>query len=706
MPTSQQNDTAGSLRAVVIAMVCFAVLISCTVNEPEVAIDTSVNIGEHSIPDSDNTFGDWPKHGRNHFEQRFSPLSAINKNTVERLGLAWEHNMASLRGLEATPIVIDGVMYVTSTWSRVSALNAKTGKLLWAYDPQVPRAWAGKVCCDVVNRGVAVAAGKVVFGSLDGRLIALNANDGSVLWEVDTLPDREQWYSITGAPRIVGNRVFIGNGGAEYSVRGYVSAYDLNNGDLLWRFYTVPNSVDGPFDSAAMETAAKTWSKSSALDGAGGTVWDSMAYDPALDLLYVGTGNGSPWPKYTRSPGGGDNLYLASILALDPASGELVWHYQTTPGETWDFTATQHMVLADLDIQGQTRKVLMQAPKNGFFYVLDRQTGGLLSAQNYVYVNWASHIDMNTGRPVETGLADYEKQDRYVFPSAAGGHNWQPMSFSPDTGLVYFTARDIGWVHSMAEDKWFTYGADNLEALIGEQSVPETSGYLKAWNPVEQRLEWEIAIPNIWNGGVLSTRGGIVAFGTAMGDLQLVDASSGSLLKTINTGTGIIAPPISYLIDGEQYIAVLAGWGGPAFNTLQGNEALLEYENRGRLMVFKLDGGPVSLPLTREPPGAFPKPPVSSASAEQIERGRQLYVLHCGACHGVYDSIPMLPDLRRMTEATHQLFERIVLGGIYEAKGMPSFADALSSEDTFAIRAHIIDRARKAGRLTVELPEP
>ncbi|MFK7731149.1 MAG: PQQ-dependent dehydrogenase, methanol/ethanol family, partial [Pseudomonadales bacterium] len=627
--------------------------------------------------------------------------NAINKNNVERLGLAWEHNMASMRGLEATPIVIDGVMYVSSTWSRVSALNAKTGKLLWTYDPQVPRSWAGKVCCDIVNRGVAVAAGMVVFGTLDGRLIALNADDGKATWEVDTLPDKEQWYSITGAPRIVGNRVFIGNGGAEYSVRGYVSAYDLQKGSLLWRFYTVPDSVEGPFENSALEKAATTWSKDSSLSGAGGTVWDSMAFDPDLNLLYVGTGNGSPWPKYKRSPGGGDNLFLASILALKPETGELVWHYQTTPGETWDFTATQHMILADLEILGQTRKVLMQAPKNGFFYVLDRQSGELLSAQNYVHVNWASHIDMTTGKPVETGLADYEKQDRYVFPSPAGAHNWQPMSFSPNTGLVYFTARDIGWVHSMAEDKWFTYGEDNLQALIGKQSVPKTSGYLKAWNPQQQRLEWEIAIPNIWNGGVLSTDGGLVAFGTAMGDLQLVDARSGTLLKTIETGTGIIAPPISYAIDEEQYIAVLAGWGGPAFNTLQGNEALLEYENRGRLMVFKLDGKAVDLPPALAPRGAFPEPPTINARAEVIEQGRQLYVLHCGACHGVYESIPMLPDLRRMNNATHQLFDNIVLDGIYQAKGMPSFSDVLSKDDSFAIRAHIIERTEKARSLPV-----
>lgn len=701
MPVSLENHISRSALTVTAVLIALLALLACNAKQPTVAAPESSAAREHFTAQA----GDWPLHGRDNFEQRFSPLDAINKNNIERLGLAWEHNMASMRGLEATPIVVDGVMYVTSTWSRVSALNAKTGELLWAYDPEVPRSWAGRVCCDVVNRGVAVAEGKAVFGTLDGRLIALDAKSGALLWTVDTLPDREQWYSITGAPRIVGKRVFIGNGGAEYSVRGYVSAYSLDKGDLLWRFYTVPDSVDGPFENSAMRDAAATWSESSALSGAGGTVWDSMAYDPELDLLYVGTGNGSPWPKYKRSPGGGDNLYLASILALKPDTGELVWYYQTTPGENWDFTATQHMILANLKLKGQTRKVLMQAPKNGFFYVLDRETGELLSAKNYVHVNWASHIDIATGRPMETGLADYEKQDRYVFPSPAGAHNWQPMSFSPNTGLVYFTAREIGWVHSMAEDKWFTYGADNMEALIGDQPVPETSGYLKAWNPIEQRLEWETAIANIWNGGVLSTNGGLVAFGTAMGDLQFVDASSGNLLKSIKTGTGIIAPPISYSIDSEQYIAVLAGWGGPAFNTLQGNEALLNFENRGRLLVFKLDGDQVKLPPTLAPRGAFPEPPTVAATAEIIEHGRQLYVLHCGACHGVYESVPMLPDLRRMTKATHQLFEKIVLEGVFEAKGMPSFADSLSKDDTFAIRAHIVERANKARSVAIAPPK-
>jgi quinohemoprotein ethanol dehydrogenase len=440
---------------------------------------------------------DWSQHGEDSAERRYSTLNQINNDTVARLGLAWEQQADSKRGLEATPLVVDGVMYTTSTWSRVMALDAATGKLLWQYDPQVPRAWAKRLCCDVVNRGVAVHDGKVFVGTLDGRLLALAADSGKVLWEIDTLVDRAAWYSITGAPRIVKDMVVIGNGGAEYGVRGYVTAYDMASGKQRWRFYTVPASADGPFENPELAEAVKTWDKDREWTGGGGTAWDSMAYDPELDLLYVGTGNGSPWARHVRSPGGGDNLFLASILALDPDTGRLAWYYQTTPGDNWDFTATQHMILADLTIEGKARKVLMQAPKNGFFYVLDRQTGELISAEKFVFTNWASHVDLKTGRPVETGLGTYKDEDKYVFPAASGGHNWHPMAFNPDTGLVYFSGREAGWVHSKHDDKWFAYGADNLPELIGDQQVPESTGFLKAWDPVQQAVVWEQALPNM-----------------------------------------------------------------------------------------------------------------------------------------------------------------------------------------------------------------
>ncbi len=645
------------------------------------------------VANADSEPGNWLVHGRTYDEQRYSPLNQINRDNVSRLGLAWEAPMDSRRGLEATPIVVDGIIYTTSTWSRVRALDARTGELLWEHDPGVDRAWGKKLCCDVVNRGVAVWQGKVFVGTLDGYLVALNAADGKPLWRVDTLVDRDRFYSITGAPRVVKDKVIIGNGGAEFEVRGYISAYNVDSGELDWRFFTVPGSASGPFEHPELEQAATTWSPDSNWQGGGGTAWDSMAYDPELDLLYVGTGNGGPWSHYARSPGGGDNLYLASILALRPDSGRLAWHYQTTPGDSWDYTATQHMILADLEIEGRLRKVLLQAPKNGFFYVLDRGNGELISAEKYVFANWASHVDLDSGRPVLTGLADYSEQAKYVFPSAAGGHNWQPMSYSPATGLVYIPAREAGWVHNEAGDKWFEFGVDNLEELAGDQDIPPTRGYLKAWDPVAQKLVWQKETANIWNGGALATAGGLVFHGTATGHLYALHDQSGEVLLELPIGTGMIAPPISYAIDGRQYIAVMAGWGGPAFNTLGGDEALLDFDNAGRLLVFELDGAPVPLPPPVPPRGPIPPQPELATDAATLERGRLLYVYNCGGCHGMYGSTPMLPDLRRMTLEKHALFQDIVLGGLLENAGMSSFADTLSEAETEAIQAYIVSLA-------------
>ena len=342
---------------------------------------------------------DWLAHGRTWSEQRFSPLAQVDEGNVAKLAPAWVYATGETRGLEATPLVADGVMYTTLPWSIVVALDAATGRELWRYDPAVPKAWGRNACCDVVNRGVALYAGRVYVGTLDGRLVALDAKTGAEVWQMLTI-DPAKPYTITGAPRVAKGLVFIGNGGAEFGVRGYVSAYAAETGALVWRFYTVPGPPDRPREHPALELAAKSWPADAIWEsGLGGTVWDSIAYDPALDLLYVGVGNSSPYDRRVRSPGGGDNLFLASILALRAQTGELAWHYQTTPGENWDYTATQHMILAELELGGRTRRVLMQAPKNGFFYVLDRATGELLSAEPYGTVSWASHVDLDDRPP-------------------------------------------------------------------------------------------------------------------------------------------------------------------------------------------------------------------------------------------------------------------------------------------------------------------
>ncbi|HEX7375194.1 MAG TPA: PQQ-dependent dehydrogenase, methanol/ethanol family, partial [Steroidobacteraceae bacterium] len=403
------------------------------------------------IAGADREPQNWLSHGRTYGEQRYSPLAQINAGNAEQLGLAWSVPMGTYRGLEATPLVVDGVMYTTATWSVVHALDAATGRQLWTYDPQVPREWGRYGCCDAVNRGVAVWRGRVYVGTFDGRLIAIDAKTGRKRWEVNTI-DRTKPYTITGAPRVVKGKVLIGNGGAEFGVRGYLSAYDASSGKLVWRFYTVPGNPKNGFENPELKAAAATWHGEWWIGGGGGTVWDSMAYDPELDTLYVGTGNGSPWNRDIRSPGGGDNLYLSSILAMNPDTGRLKWHYQVTPGDSWDYTATQHIILADLTIDGKPRKVLMQAPKNGFFYVLDRVTGQLLSADKFAPVTWASSVDLKTGRPVETPEASYSRETRIIVPAAYGAHNWQPMAYNPRTGLVYIPAHQPMGVYSTPQE--------------------------------------------------------------------------------------------------------------------------------------------------------------------------------------------------------------------------------------------------------------
>ena len=354
------------------------------------------------IINADREPQNWLAHGRTYDEQRFSPLTTINTDSVSKLGLAWYLDLGTNRGLEATPIVVDGVIYVSGAWNIIYAIDARSGKLLWQHDPETSRVWVAEYAVhDAVSRGLAVWDGKVIAATLDGRLFALDATNGGLLWSVLTI-DRSKPYTITGAPRVIKGRVIIGNSGADYGVRGYLSAYDVSNGELDWRFYTVPGDPLKPQESAVLEMAVKTWTGDEWYKtGGGGTVWNSMAFDPELNLLYFGVGNGTPWSRELRSPGGGDNLFLSSIVAVNPDNGEYAWHYQTTPGESWNFSAVESIILAELEIEGKTRKVLIQAPKNGFFYVLDRATGELLSAEQYIEQNWASHVDMATGRPVE-----------------------------------------------------------------------------------------------------------------------------------------------------------------------------------------------------------------------------------------------------------------------------------------------------------------
>lgn len=523
----------------VLAAVSAVALVSCVTqgnsNSPVQKVDGAyIQANAEATPE-------WPAVGLDYAETRYSKLDAINANNVDRLGLAWSYDMDSTRGVEATPLVVDGVMYVTAPWSVVHAIDARSGQRLWTFDPEIDRgAWGFRGCCDVVNRGVALWQGKVFVGAFDGRLIALDAASGDKLWEADTFAGENGSYTITGAPRVVNGKVIIGNGGAEYGVRGYVSAYDAETGEQAWRWYVVPGDPAQPYENEAMRKAAETWDPAGKYweAGGGGTPWDTMAYDPELNLLYVGTGNASPWSRDLRSPAGGDNLYVASIVALDPDTGEYRWHYQETPGDNWDYTSTQPMILADLELDGQPRKVILHAPKNGFFFVIDRTNGEFISAENFVDVNWATGYDAD-GRPVEVpearGDAPYD-----AIPGPFGAHNWHPMSFNPDTGLVYLPAQNIPL--NLADDKEWAFNeaeAGTTMAIAGwnlaknlnvEEPESKPFGRLIAWDPVQQKEAWRVEHVSPWNGGTLTTAGNLVFQGTADGRLVAYDARDGSKL--------------------------------------------------------------------------------------------------------------------------------------------------------------------------------
>ncbi len=669
--------------------------------------------------------GEWFTSGRDGNGTYHSPLTQMDATNVSRLGLAWQFALETKRGLQATPIVIDGAMYAVGNWGRVYALDARTGRERWRFIPPVDGAWARYACCDVVNRGLAVWQGRVYVGSTDGWLHALDARTGTVLWRVDTLIGREHHtpYTVSGAPLIAGDVVVIGNEGADFGVRGYVTAYDLKTGAQKWRFFTVPrNPKLGPQDQPHLNAAVKTWDPNSAWNtGGGGTVWDGMAYDPDLKLVYLGTGNPSPYDPKQRSPSGGDNLYVASIVAVHAENGALAWHYQQVPGDGWDYTATMKMVFAELEWGGRKRKVLMQAPKNGFFYVLDRATGELLSARNYVFVNWTRGIDPKTGRPLPNPAADYGTGPKLVFPSMAGGHNWQPMSFSAKTGLVYIPVIDMPMVFvntsqrpaGLLEGTFTTAGLvpegydpaalrsmfgplPTMDALVrgaGAGAHTGMRGELRAWDPVRQRVVWSQPSYSFWDGGVMSTDGGLVFRGDAAGFLNIYAAADGQLLRRIEVGTAIMAAPMTYAIGNEQYVAFMAGYGGGGGGGFPPGSAPYLYGNQGRIVTLKLGGGAVPKP-TPVVDGPFQKPPAQAANPATLEHGAVLYNRYCGRCH-VFGR-GMLPDLRRLSAATHQLFPAIVLQGAYAAKGMGNFSDVLSPKDADAIHQYLINEAAMA----------
>ena len=676
------------------------------------------------LADADANPGNWYTPGRDGHEDYFSPLASIDKHNVGRLGFAWAYDLGTAHGQEATPIVVDGVMYTSGYVGIVYALDAATGKEIWLFHPQVASQWMRNPCCDVVNRGVAVWRGRVYVASVDGRLHALDAATGKEIWSVDTFIDHDRSYSSSGAPIVAHNVVVIGNSGGDMdrgAVRGYVSAYDLANGALKWRFFTVPPAPGKPIERPELALAAKTWAPGRSAEYAGGaTVWDGMTYDRDLNLLYFGTGNPAPYDVRKLGAGNGDMLFACSILAVNPDSGTMAWYYQTTPGDEWDYDAAQKLILADLVIDGTRRQVIMQANKNGFFYVLDRRTGQLISAKNFAYVNWASGVDPKTGRPILTSQAEYYEKPSDVYPSGVGAHSWQPMSYDPQTKLVYIPAVDMGnllfdlesnggrikYVNGTFTIGMITpddyYNAAALKSLYGPlpdlESVRSARPgqklvreFIRAWDPVAQAPVWDRDVSGGTyrpEGGVLSTAGNLVFEGHSDGELAAYGADSGQEIKTIATGSSIMAAPITYAVNGVQYVAVQTGSGGPAWS----GSAAHRYSNENRILAFRLDGGAVPIPHRRfvDP---FPPPPSSAATSGEIERGQSKYIEQCGRCHVFGPSAT--PDLRKLTPPVHEAFNDIVLKGTLASQGMEKFDDILSPADVNAIHAYLIDLQRQ-----------
>ncbi|MGE3692590.1 MAG: PQQ-dependent dehydrogenase, methanol/ethanol family [Novosphingobium sp.] len=642
---------------------------------------------------------DWPNHNGDAAETAFSRLDQINRDTVKRLGLAFSLDLPGETTLEATPIAVAGKLYFTGTHAQVYAVDGKTGQQLWKYDPETWKRNPWMLTQNfAANRGAAFADGRIFAASLDGRLFALDAATGKLVWETQTVPPQSHQF-ITGAPRVFRGKVIIGQAGADFGERGFVAAYDQATGKQVWRFYVTPGSPEENKGDPAQEAAAKTWNGEWWKTGTGGGPWDDMTFDEELGRVYVGTGNVAPVDPKTRWQEQGDNLYTAGIVALEADSGKYVWHYQENPRDSWDYDSTQQITLVTLPIDGKPRKILLHAPKNGFLYAIDRNDGKVVSAEKIVKVTWASHIDLKTGRPAEEKDIRYENGDVTIWPNPAGAHSWQAQSWSPRTGLIYIPVTQNGVRYSQGEP--IPGGVFVGGVWIGSEKQDERDGKgsLLAWDPVTQKQAWIVPHQTMYNGGVLSTAGNLVFQGIADGTFSAYDAASGKQLWTFDAGLGIISSPMSYAIDGKQYIALLVGWGGSsAVGSDVMNVGWKYGANPRRLLVFALDG------TAKLPPGARPTLTVDAQDnpsiqidAVQAKAGYDMWMA-CALCHGrdAISSGAPGPDLRESALALDQdAFLQVVKGGALLEKGMPRY-DQLSREQAIQLWHYVRQQARLA----------
>ena len=669
-----------------------------------------------------NEPGSWMAHGIDFNERRFSPLTQINRDNIGELGLAWSKDLNTFLAQEATPLMVDGLLIFPSEWNTVYAVDAVTGEQRWMFDPKVDRKRHARIWTPI-SRGVAVYQGRVIVATVDGWLVSVDAATGKEVWRVDTFVNRDISYFISGAPRVGGGKIYVGNGGSEWGTRGYTTAYDAQTGEQAWRFWSVPGDPSQPFEHPEMEMAAATWKGGEWWKvGGGGNVWNSIVYDAELNQVYLGMGNAAPWVRVLRSPGGGDNLFAASIVAVNADTGVMNWYYQQVPGDNWDFTTVQDMALVDLEIDGEMRKVIWQAPKNGFFYVVDRTNGELLRAHPFGSVTWASHVDLETGRPVEVEGGQYWDEAKWVWPGPLGAHNWQAMSVDVDAGVVYMGTHD--WPYFFKVDPAFketgiykysggpgaNTGMDENLAEITEvmEGNPDSFGYIGAFDPMTGEYKWKNEKKHFWNGGVVATAGGLVFQGGGDGHLTAYDKDNGEEVWTYDTYTSIVAPPISYQIDGTQYVAIITGAAGvEAFlgeSTLR--TATNTYGNRSQLLVFAL-GGSAVLAEPEARPMMPPEQPLLIANAQGLKRGSIVYHTFCAVCHGgMARGAGVVPDLRAISSATREIFHQIVLEGLYEGRGMAGYADVLTREDSDRILGYLMYRANADRAKAIMEAEP
>lgn len=644
---------------------------------------------------------DWPGYGRADDETHFSPLADVNAGTIGRLGLAWSLDLPPGNPISA-PIAAEGTLYTSTGYSVVRAIDAATGRIKWEYDPEAAAVAGEKLRMNWGSRGLAWWRGRIYLGTVDGRLIALDAATGKVLWSVLTV-GKNDGRNITGAPRIYDGKVLIGHGGADTSpIRGYVTAYDAITGQQLWRFHTVPGNPADGFENDAMKMAAATWSGDWWTHGGGGTVWNSFAYDADLRTIYIGTGNGSPWNHRVRSAGKGDNLFLASVIALDADTGAYKWHYQFNPGETWDYNAAMDMHLATLAIAGKPRKVLIEAPKNGFVYVIDRVTGEFISADAIAKVTWATGIDPKTGRPIEDPAARYPDGSTFeLWPGPNGAHTWLPSAFDPAAGLTYIPVRNSGYSFNdrdIALQRWRHPAHVEFAPAVTITRASDEGSYLLAWDPVRRAPAWKVATPTLWNGGVLATAGGLVFQGQATGKFVAYAAVSGKPLWSFDAQVPVLAPPITYRAGGRQYVTVLAGTGTTVGISAQELGGPVDYHSQPRrILTFAIDG------KAALPPPPAPTPVIADPDfrpdLQATQRGAALYGMRCFSCHGLPgQSGGTAPDFARSAiPQSTEAFAAVVRDGMLAARGMPRYAE-LTDEQLADVRQFIRTAAQDANR--------